>query len=176
MVLFPFGVTFCDWTFLFSRSKESDANIGIIANFVKNPNNCNDWRQIRDKLVMRQSQHLLVKWMTLSVLKTNQRRIPDSPKERAPNLQEGVLTYKICQIFPNNCMKLRKFWSVGGTPEPILTCSLWRADCLKESCGYLTEKPSGINHSRFFHNSRLIRRIKQTKIYNKFRDLTRDWT
>ena len=116
------------------------------------------------------------KCMTLSVLKTNQGRIQDPPKEGARNLQQGVLTYKICQIFPNNCMKLRKFWSVGGTPEPILTCSLWKADSLKESCGYLTEKPSGINHSIFFHNSRLIRRIKQTNIYKKFRDLTRDWT
>ena len=27
------GVTFCYWTFLFSRGKASDANIGIIANF-----------------------------------------------------------------------------------------------------------------------------------------------
>ena len=26
------GVTFCYWNFLFSRSKASDANIGIIAN------------------------------------------------------------------------------------------------------------------------------------------------
>ena len=40
MVLFPPGVTFCYWIVLFSCSKESDANIGIIANFVyflKNP-------------------------------------------------------------------------------------------------------------------------------------------
>ena len=28
----------------------------------------------------------------------------------------------------------------------------------------------------FFHNSRLIRRIQQNKIYKKFRDLTRNWT
>ena len=34
-ILFPPGVTFCYWTFfLFSHSKASDANIGIIANFV----------------------------------------------------------------------------------------------------------------------------------------------
>ena len=32
--LFPLGVTFCPWIFLFSRSKASDANIGIIANVV----------------------------------------------------------------------------------------------------------------------------------------------
>ena len=32
--LFPLGVTFCYWIFLFSHSKASDANIGIIANFV----------------------------------------------------------------------------------------------------------------------------------------------
>ena len=32
------GVTFCHWIFLFSHSKASNANIGIIANFVKNPN------------------------------------------------------------------------------------------------------------------------------------------
>ena len=30
----PTGVTFFHWTFLFSRSKASDADIGIIANFV----------------------------------------------------------------------------------------------------------------------------------------------
>ena len=34
VVLFPPGVTFCYWIFLFSRSKTSDANIGIIANVV----------------------------------------------------------------------------------------------------------------------------------------------
>ena len=28
----PLGATFCYWIFLFSRSKASDANIGIIAN------------------------------------------------------------------------------------------------------------------------------------------------
>ena len=28
------GVTFCNWNFLFSHSKASDAYIGIIANFV----------------------------------------------------------------------------------------------------------------------------------------------
>ena len=28
------GVTFCNWNFLFSHSKASDANIGIIAHFV----------------------------------------------------------------------------------------------------------------------------------------------
>ena len=28
----------------------------------------------------------------------------------------------------------------------------------------------------FFHNSRLIRRIQQNKIYKKLRNLTRDWT
>ena len=33
VVLFPLGVTFCYCKFLFSRSKASDANIGIIANF-----------------------------------------------------------------------------------------------------------------------------------------------
>ena len=31
-VLFPLGITFCHW--IFSRSKASDANIAIIANFV----------------------------------------------------------------------------------------------------------------------------------------------
>ena len=31
---FPLGVAFCYWIFLFSRSKASDANIGIIANVV----------------------------------------------------------------------------------------------------------------------------------------------
>ena len=29
--LLPLGVIFCYWTFLFSRSKDSDAKIGIIA-------------------------------------------------------------------------------------------------------------------------------------------------
>ena len=33
-VLFPLGATFCYWEFLFSRSKASDANVRIIANFV----------------------------------------------------------------------------------------------------------------------------------------------
>ena len=32
--LFPVGVTFFTGFFLFSRNKASDANIGIIANFV----------------------------------------------------------------------------------------------------------------------------------------------
>ena len=31
-VLFPLGITFCHW--IFSPSKSSDANVGIIANFV----------------------------------------------------------------------------------------------------------------------------------------------
>ena len=34
VVLFLLGVAFCFWIFLFSHSKASDANIGIIANFV----------------------------------------------------------------------------------------------------------------------------------------------
>ena len=33
-VQYSLGVTFCYWIFLFSRSKTSDANIGITANFV----------------------------------------------------------------------------------------------------------------------------------------------
>ena len=33
-ILYLLGVPFCYWNFLFSPSKASDANIGIIANFV----------------------------------------------------------------------------------------------------------------------------------------------
>ena len=33
-VQYSLGVTFCYWNFLFSRSKASDSNIGIIANFL----------------------------------------------------------------------------------------------------------------------------------------------
>ena len=32
--LWLLGITFCDWMFLFSCGKASDANIGIFANFV----------------------------------------------------------------------------------------------------------------------------------------------
>ena len=31
------------------------------------------------------------------------------------NLPEGGANIQICQIFLKNCMKLRKFWSMGGT-------------------------------------------------------------
>ena len=34
---------------------------------------------------------------------------------------------QICQVFPKNCMKLRKFWSVGGRPPldpPLVNCEL----------------------------------------------------
>ena len=34
-IQYSLGVTFCYWNFLFSHSKASDANIGIIANFVQ---------------------------------------------------------------------------------------------------------------------------------------------
>ena len=30
------------------------------------------------------------------------------------NPPRGGANTQICQIFPKNCMKLRKFWSVGG--------------------------------------------------------------
>ena len=42
VVQYSLGVIFCYWIFLFSCSKASDANIGMIANFVyfvKTPNN-----------------------------------------------------------------------------------------------------------------------------------------
>ena len=31
----------------------------------------------------------------------------------------GGASIQICQILPKNCMKLRKFWSVGGRPPGI---------------------------------------------------------
>ena len=40
------------------------------------------------------------------------RRRGRQPFRRGTNIQ-------ICQIFPKNCMKLRKFWSVGGRPPPL---------------------------------------------------------
>ena len=33
-IQYSLGVTFCYWKFLFSHSKASDANIGIVANFL----------------------------------------------------------------------------------------------------------------------------------------------
>ena len=39
-VQYPLGVIFCYWIFLFSRSKASDTNIGIIVNYVQFAKNC----------------------------------------------------------------------------------------------------------------------------------------
>ena len=40
------------------------------------------------------------------------------PRRRGRQLVGGAPTYKLAG-FPKNCMKLRKFWSVGGGGAPL---------------------------------------------------------
>ena len=53
--------------------------------------------------------------------------IQDSPQEGAPTLQERGTSTLIWQIFRKNCMKLRKFWSIGGRGHR--RCPPWIRHC-----------------------------------------------
>ena len=57
------------------------------------------------------------KTFRISKLRSKSGADPEFPVEGAPALKEGAPTYDIAKIFQKNCMKLRKFWAVGGGGE-----------------------------------------------------------
>ena len=70
-------------------------------------------------------------------------------------------------------------WTETETTTRRSTSTVTFEICSRFPTRYLTQPSywrfpfSGMKALEFFHNSRLIRRIQQNKIYKKFRDLTR---
>ena len=88
------------------------------------------------------------------------------PKDTSPGNGHIVLNGQDWQVWPFNSQFLR----ING--ELIYFTNTFR-NVLQFVIFSLT---NCIMSHRVFHNSRLIRWIQQDEIYNKVRDLTRDWT